>query len=289
MKWLGLFFLLIWTNLVAGATEVPPEPKIRAVFVDLKRNEKDGTEELKLDYDEDTKRDLPIIIRNRVAKLIGQYCGDLKTQLYWYATEYGAYLGVSKTSEDKEVDAHDLARRLYSVFDSSRKALPVVNETMYACMNGTQHNPDTNRPDKKNGELFVSIISCMAAEKRKEMDGDASEKRWHVTVAIDAAFAAMGELLKCPHEMTRLALYQLDAEYKRDGFRAAEVAGKISLERRDAIWKNYPIPTRATYNVDLKRVRIKNLGIQDPILETRTLTTEEMEKKTGRPIPKEDL
>ena len=231
---------------------------MRAVFRDLVRSE-NGTEELRLEYADETRVNLDAIVRARIALLIGRYCGDTTNQLKLFGEEYAPVFGANDTA-----DAHEISYRIFVVFEGARSSRPVIDAALTACHNDS----DTLAAAEKTKSHYLSLMGCVAAERRKEHTDEAAERRWHVNVKANAALQALGDILKCPQEMARLALYQLDAEYKRDGIRGAEVAGKISLERRDAILAKIPIASRAQYQMHMHNGRIAAMNISDPVLNT---------------------
>lgn len=247
-----LFFLaLAWAIATVAESKAPP---IRAVFKALVRHrheDKDDTEDLQLDYTEETKQKMPEIIKERVSELVSRYCGDVTGKLAVFSLEYAQLLGVVTEMHEQDPmnatlpDVYDVSLRILTILKVYADKRPYINDTLAKCADAA-----SNVTEDRHKALWK--VGCMTNIMRGQRANHTElrlYKEWDTGPVANEAFRALGEIMECPHEMSRLALVQLDAEYKRDGIRQAEIAGKMSKERMDKILESIRVPTYAEYRV----------------------------------------
>jgi len=149
--------------------------------------------------------------------------------------------------DDKGYDAYDVAQRVLMVLETI-DGYPVVSESIIQCRASVQQqHPKTA---KRQHALWVLI--CMAGKEERERDtmtGDQVFRRWTSHINAKAAVDALAHVLSCSQQMTRLAMHQIDAEYRQDGLRKAHAAGKLSKKKLDAAL----VKTRTPLRVDFQR------------------------------------
>lgn len=87
----------------------------------------------------------------------------------------------------------------------------------------------------------------LGIQERDTRTGDEVFKRWTVHIDANAAMDALGQILRCPLQMTKLAVHQIDAEYRRDALRKAHASGKLIKESFDSVMARMPVPRRVDY------------------------------------------
>ena len=90
----------------------------------------------------------------------------------------------------------------------------------------------------------------MASKQERERDtfsGDAVFQRWVGHIHANAALDALGQVLQCSQQMTRLALHQIDMEHRRDGLRKAHAAGQLSAAKLESALARTRVPRRVDY------------------------------------------
>lgn len=228
-------------------------------------------EELKIDYSEETKKNIDHILDQRIRKLTTQYCGSFLLDLHWFAHEHGPLFGVTNETVPN-FDAYDVAQRIMLEVENGEGRSDALDKTLAKCR-------ETLLPNLAKGitkkQQTLWILGCVSDAKRAEAwlhTGKDVHRRWSFSAKVDTALDGVGSVLACPREMTKLALVQLDVEYKRDGVRKAHAAGALSKERMETILSKSPVPTRA----DSLRI-LAQARIDDNIVNADKATTIEEE------------
>jgi hypothetical protein len=216
-----------------------------------------GNDQIKMHYANETLAAMPQLMAVRVHELSTLYCGQLTSDLALFAVEHGSAFGL--TNETKPgFDVYDVAHRVLMALETV-DGFPVPSEAITTCRDSVSKNHAAT--SKRQHPLW--IVACMAERQEKEREtrtGDDVFRRWTAHVDASSAMEALGQLLRCPQQMTRLAAHQIDVEYRRDALRKAAAAGKLSEERLEAALAKLPMPRRVDYQRLLVAVRNATLS-----------------------------
>jgi hypothetical protein len=232
--------------------------KVEAVLDEYsKGGGKDGSDQIKTHYSNETLANMPRIMMARVHDLVTLYCPQLIRDLALFALEHGPNFGVNNDTLPN-FDHYDVGQRVLMMLESV-DGFPVLSEAASQCRESVskQHSSTPKR------QHALWIVACMAEEQEKERDtrtGDEVFLRWTAHLNANVAMDALGHILRCPQLMTRLAAHQIDVEYRRDALRKAADTGKLSAERLTAALAQVPLPKRADYQRTLMAQRNNTLA-----------------------------
>ena len=234
-------FLLVCLALVHGAGIPQVEATLDEYVVG---GGKDGGDQIKMRYANETLANMSQIMAARVKELMTFYCDHLNKDLAIFTLEHGPRFGITNASHPN-ADAYDVGQRVLTVLETI-DGYPVVSEAASRCREsvGKQHGGTSKR------QHALWVVICMYERQENERDtrtGDDVFRRWTLHLDANAAMDALGQIMRCPQQMTRLAAHQIDAEYRRNGLAKAAAAGKLSKERLAAALAKISIPRRADY------------------------------------------
>lgn len=242
--YLALLLLLLLLSLCHAALKVEAL-KVEAVIEDYVVGAgKDGSDQLKTHYSNETLANMGSIMKTRVHDLVNTYCPHLVRELALFAVEHGPVFGVTNETVPN-FDHYDVGQRVLMVLEAI-DGFPVLSEAALNCrdMVGKQHGSTSKR------QHALWIVACIWERQEKERDtrpGDEVFLRWVANVDVSVAMHTLGHILRCPQFMTKLAAYQVDVEYRRDALVKAGEAGKLSKERLSAALAKFPLPRRVDY------------------------------------------
>jgi len=226
-------------------TAVSESLKVEAVLDDYVQGAgKDGSDQIKTHYSAETLANMPRIMMARTHDLVSLYCPNVLRELALFAVEHGPSFGVTNETLPN-FDPYDVGQRVLMVLESVDH-FPVVSEAAFQCRETIvkQHSATPKR------QHALWIVACMSERQEKERDtrtGDEVFVRWTAHLNANAAMDALGQILRCPQLMTRLAAHQIDVEYRRDALRKAANTGKLSADRLNAALAQVPLPRRVDY------------------------------------------
>jgi hypothetical protein len=225
--------------------------EVEAVFEDVVQGP-DGGDQVHMHWSNNTLTQMPAIVTERVRHLSSIYCGHTATELALFAAEHGPAFGVNNETVPG-FDAYDVAMRVLMVLETVDR-LPVLSEAALEC-HASVFKKQAATPKR---QLPFLVLACMAERQEAEratMPGDEVFRRWTGHINANAALDALGQLLQCYQQMTRLAMHQLDLEYRRDGLRKAHAAGKLSADKLASALARTRVPTRVDYQRALLAMR----------------------------------
>lgn len=211
-------------------------------------------------YANSTLDNMPAIVAERMRQLSALYCPPLTRDLAVFAVEHGPAFGVTNETHPG-MDPHDVTQRVLMTLEAV-DGFPLVSDALVECRRRVQQQHKAT--SKRQHAMWILV--CLAAAEAKERDtlpGNEVFKRWTSHVNAKAAVDALAHIVQCSQQMTRLAMLQIDMEYKSDGLRKAHAAGQLSAERLNAAL----IKTRTPRNVDYQRAQLfaKNLTLSPPL------------------------
>jgi hypothetical protein len=217
--------------------------RMEAVFLGVDKGDNGGTERLRLEYSNETRAHIQEILSARVNQLVAAYCQG-STSVNNFAQEH---------AQKEGQDLYDVCADIVSLGD----ALAEGHRAKQAWSTGLRECREAVKSDERQKSL--ALLLCLTGKMERERDGITgieSLTRWSVDARVDAALADLHATMACPQAMSKLAIYQLDVEYKRDGVRKAQEAGHFTEERASAVLKNNPIPSRGAHLRILAQQRI---------------------------------
>lgn len=253
MRWTSVLLLLgllsaLNVVVVFAANEEGDDPSLRmeAVFKGLVRKE-DGNEELSIEYSNRTRDNFAAILNNRQTKLLKRYCGALLAQFAVFAEEHGPAVGLSGNLTT--YDIYDVGSAILSRYEDERNNIKAhsLAPVVLKCKTSVQERHGKKTPDR---QWSLWIVACLINERRSESDrfsGSRLRQRWALSPEIEAALEDLDTVLRCPQEVTELALLQLEAEFRLDGVRKAHEAGFYSEDRLKQLLERNRVPNRARY------------------------------------------
>ena len=243
MTGFGVLLVVLVVMVVGG------DWRMEAVFKDLVPT-KDGTgiDHLKLDYSDETKKHMQEILEKRVNQLTAVYCKGVTEPMIIFAREHGPQFNLTAG----EADIYDVCIKILEVLSSLPGAFAPALETCKKANTTT-----VGQTEKKQALLTLLCVNRAIEKERAALNDIEISWRWSVDAKTDAALADLDTAFACPQLMTRLGLYQLDVEYKRDGVVKANAAGRIPEARMREILARNPVPTRGDYLRYLARVKIE--------------------------------
>lgn len=253
--------------------------KVEAVIEDYTVGAgKDGSDQLKSHYSNETLANMGSIMKARVHELVNVYCPQLVKDLALFAVEHGPAFGVNNETVPN-FDHYDVAQRVLMVLEVI-DGFPVLSDASIACRDTVMKQHGTTR--KRQHALW--ILACIWERQEKERDtrsGDEVFLRWTAHIDVSVAMHTLGNILRCPQFMTKLAAYQVDVEYRRDALAKAGEAGKLSKERLAAALAKIPLPRRVDYqralfvnrNATLVAETLARMAPLEKSVESTTTTT----------------
>ncbi len=240
--------LLATISIVFAANDEEEDPNLRmeAVFKGLVRKE-DGNEELSIEYSNRTRDNFAAILNARQTKLLKRYCGALLAQFAVFAEEHGPPVGLSGNLT--AYDIYDVGSAILSRYEDERNNIKAhsLAPVVLKCKTSVQERHGKKTP---NRQWSLWTVACLINERRGEADrfsGSRLRQRWALSPEIEAALEDLDAILRCPQDVTELALLQLEAEFRIDGVRKAHEAGVYSEDRLKQLIERNRIPNRARY------------------------------------------
>jgi hypothetical protein len=235
-----LSIVLVALALVPGSQATLP---VEAVFEEV------SGDQVRMHKSNSTLAQWNAIIAERVSGLVTRYCPHLATDLGLFAAEHGAAFGITNETHPG-FDPYDVAQRVLMTLEAV-DGFPVVSKAIDSCRQSVSHEHRTT--SKRQHALWILV--CLGETEDKERDtlsGNEVFLRWTAHVNAKAAIDALTQMLKCMRQMSDLASYHAEMEYRADGLRKAHAAGQLSQERLDAVLARTRLPRR----VDLQRALI---------------------------------
>jgi hypothetical protein len=230
------------------------EARMEAIFKGLvKRPDGEGIESLKLEYSEQTKQNMEKLFGERTNALVEAYCKGRSEPMFLFTKEHGPQFNVTGDG----VDIHNVSMAILDTLDKlpvDARSFQAFEPTLKRCRNAT--TTLAGKTEKHRALLALLCVTTAIEKERETLNGIEIIWRWSVDAKMDAALQDFHATLACPQTMTRLALFQLDVEYKRDGVVKAHEAGAISKEQMDGILASNPVPSRGDYLRHVARGKI---------------------------------
>jgi hypothetical protein len=195
------FFLFAVFTVVSAATV----HRMEAVFKELTmKPDGSGVDHIKLEYSEETKKNLQQILETRASQLTGVYCKGMTELMVVYARDHA--------SQFNATDIYDVSTKILE----SLKGRDVFTPVIEACQKDNT-TASVGSAEKRQALLTLLCVTSSIERERDALNAIEMVWRWSVNSKTDAALADLSTMFSCPQAMMKLALYQLDVEYKRDG------------------------------------------------------------------------
>lgn len=173
-------------------------PKVEAVLDEyVSGGGKDGNDQVRMHYSNETLASMPQIMAERVKILLGLYCGHLNADLAIFTLEHGPAFGVTNGS-----DAYDVGQRVLMILETI-DGFPALSEAASKCRETVGKNHAAT--SKRQHALWVVVCMYDRQEKEKETrTGDDVFRRWTAHLNANAAMNTLGQIMRCPQQMTTL-------------------------------------------------------------------------------------